>query len=106
MGIGGDLKTLIENDTLSIEGGLQAQIDRVKSQYGAIHHGCRSVIDSFRTLNVSGDVCLPGATGFSGDLGMPEPMGCSGDMNTFMAAGFSEAHTSLNLLASPQTWVF
>ncbi|XP_062039563.1 myotubularin-related protein 8 isoform X1 [Lepus europaeus] len=81
MGIDGDLNTLMKSGTLSREGCLRAQVDQVKSQCGAIHHGCCRVVDSLGSLNISGDVGLPGAMGCSGDMGISEARGFSGDMD-------------------------
>uniref|UniRef100_Q96EF0-2 Isoform 2 of Phosphatidylinositol-3,5-bisphosphate 3-phosphatase MTMR8 n=1 Tax=Homo sapiens TaxID=9606 RepID=Q96EF0-2 len=78
MGINGDLNTLMENGTLSREGGLRAQMDQVKSQGADLHHNCCEIVGSLRAINISGDV------------GISEAMGISGDMCTFEATGFSK----------------
>ncbi|XP_054400629.1 myotubularin-related protein 8 isoform X2 [Pongo pygmaeus] len=84
MGIDGDLNTLMENGTLSREGGLRAQMDQVKSQCADLHHNCCEIVGSLRAVNISGDVGISGGTGIS------EAVGISGDMSTFEATGFSE----------------
>ncbi|XP_073884955.1 phosphatidylinositol-3,5-bisphosphate 3-phosphatase MTMR8 isoform X8 [Macaca fascicularis] len=84
MGIDGDLNTLMENGTLSREGGLRAQMDQVKSQCADLHHNHCEIVSSLRAINISGDVGISGGTGIS------EAMGISGDMSTFETMGFSE----------------
>ncbi|XP_017709787.1 PREDICTED: myotubularin-related protein 8-like [Rhinopithecus bieti] len=84
MGIDGDLNTLMENGTLSREGGLRAQMDQVKSQCTDLHHNHCEIVSSLRAINISGDVGISGGTGIS------EAMGISGDMSTFETMGFSE----------------
>ncbi|XP_045393906.1 myotubularin-related protein 8 isoform X2 [Lemur catta] len=83
MGIDGDLNTLMENGTLSREGGLRAQMDQVKSHCADLHRDCCGIVGSLRAINISGDV------GISGDTGSSEATGVSGDMNIFEAMGFS-----------------
>ncbi|XP_064223795.1 myotubularin-related protein 8 isoform X2 [Aotus nancymaae] len=83
MGIDGDLNTLMENGTLSREGGLRAQMDQVKSQCADLHCDCCRIVGSLRAINISGDV------GISGDTGISEAMGISGDMSTSEATEFS-----------------
>ncbi|XP_012605455.1 phosphatidylinositol-3,5-bisphosphate 3-phosphatase MTMR8 isoform X2 [Microcebus murinus] len=83
MGIDGDLNTLMENGTLSREGGLRAQMDQVKSQCADLHHDCCGTVGSLRAINISGDV------GISGDTGISEARGVSGNMDIFEAMGFS-----------------
>ncbi|XP_011802796.1 PREDICTED: myotubularin-related protein 8 [Colobus angolensis palliatus] len=84
MRIDGDLNTLMENGTLSREGGLRAQMDQVKSQCADLHHNHCEIVSSLRAINISGDVGISGGTGIS------EAMGISGDMSTFETMGFSE----------------
>ncbi|XP_026307730.1 myotubularin-related protein 8 isoform X5 [Piliocolobus tephrosceles] len=84
MGIDGDLNTLMENGTLSREGGLRAQMDQVKSQCADLHHNHCEIVSSLRAINISGHAGISGGTGIS------EAMDISGDMSTFETMGFSE----------------
>ncbi|XP_047392813.1 myotubularin-related protein 8 isoform X3 [Sciurus carolinensis] len=83
MGIDGDLNTLMENGTLSREGGLRAQMDQAKSQCADLRHDCCGIIGSLRAINISGNVHI------SGDIGISAAPGISGDMGIFGAVGFS-----------------
>ncbi|XP_073920198.1 phosphatidylinositol-3,5-bisphosphate 3-phosphatase MTMR8 isoform X2 [Castor canadensis] len=87
MGIDGDLNTLMENGTLSREGGLRAQMDQAKSQCEDLHHDCYGLTDSLRSINVSGDVDIFGPMGVSGDTDISEAMGIPDISKT---RGFSE----------------
>lgn len=84
MGIDGDLNTLMENGTLSREGGLRAQMDQVQSGCADHHHDSCSIMDSFRAINISEDV------GFSGDTGISEARGISGNTGISETMGSSE----------------
>ncbi|XP_070358150.1 phosphatidylinositol-3,5-bisphosphate 3-phosphatase MTMR8 isoform X3 [Equus asinus] len=101
MGIDGDLNTLMENGTLSREGGLRAQMDQVKSQCADLYCDYCGIMGSLRAINISGDVGfsgdtgnskakgISGAMGISGNSGISEAMGFSGDISTSGAMGFS-----------------
>nr|KAF6492630.1 myotubularin related protein 8 [Molossus molossus] len=89
MTIDGDLNALMGNGTLSTEGGLQAQMDQVKSQGAYCHHDWCAVMGSLRAINISEDVGFSrdpgiseardvfGATGLSGDMGISGVTGSS-----------------------------
>lgn len=87
MGIDGDLNNLMENGTLSREGGLQAQMDKVKSECADHHHDSCRIMGSFRAINISEDVGLSGETGISGNTGISETIGSSGDISRSGAMG-------------------
>lgn len=101
MGIDGDLNTLMENGTLSREGGLRAQMDQVKSQCADLYCDYCGIMGSLRAINISGDVGfsgdtgnskakgISGAMGISGNSGISEAMGFSGDISISGAMGFS-----------------
>ncbi|XP_058906969.1 myotubularin-related protein 8 isoform X1 [Kogia breviceps] len=84
MGIDGDLNTLMENGTLSREGGLRVQMDQVKSQCADLHPDYYGTMGNLRAINISGDV------GFSGDTGISGVSGISGNTGTSEAMGFYE----------------
>lgn len=91
MGIDGDLSNLMENGTLSREGGLRAQMDKVKSECADHHHDSCRITGSFRAINISEDVGFSGETGISGNTGISETMGSSGDISRSGAMDFSGA---------------
>lgn len=111
MGIDGYLNTLMENGTISSEGGFQAQMDQVKIQCADFHHDCCGIIGSLRAINISGDMGFSGnmgisesrgtygATGISGNVDISETMDCSenisisGSMGIFGDTGISKAST-------------
>uniref|UniRef100_A0A9W3ER78 Myotubularin-related protein 8 n=1 Tax=Camelus bactrianus TaxID=9837 RepID=A0A9W3ER78_CAMBA len=107
MGVDGDLNTLIKNGTLSREGGLQVQIDQVKSQCADLHHDCNRTMGKLRAINISEDVgfsediCISGAVDISGNMSISEAIGFyrdisfSGAMNFSRSLGISGTHASL-----------
>ncbi|KAF4027148.1 hypothetical protein G4228_019234, partial [Cervus hanglu yarkandensis] len=84
MGIDGDLNTLMENGTLSREGGPLVQMGQVKSQCTDLHHDYYGIMGNLRAINISRDV------GFSGDKGISGVLGISNNMGTTEAMGFYE----------------
>ena len=84
MGINGDLNTLMENGTLSREGGPLVQMGQVKSQCSDLYHDCYGIMGNLRAINISRDV------GFSGDTGLSGVLGISDNMGTTEAIGFYE----------------
>ncbi|KAK2083303.1 Myotubularin- protein 8 [Saguinus oedipus] len=91
MGIDGDLNTLMENGTLSREGGLRAQMDQVKSQCADLHRDCYGIVGSLRAINISGDVGISETMGISGDMRTSEATEFSRDLGISGAMDISEA---------------
>ncbi|XP_055421442.1 myotubularin-related protein 8 isoform X3 [Bubalus kerabau] len=89
MGTNGDLNTLMENGTLSREGGPLVQLDQVKSQCADLHHDYYGIMGNLRAINISRGV------GFSGDTGISGVLGISDNMGTTEAMGFYE-YTSIS----------
>ncbi|KAM9576872.1 LOW QUALITY PROTEIN: phosphatidylinositol-3,5-bisphosphate 3-phosphatase MTMR8 [Trichechus inunguis] len=89
--IDGDLNTLMENGTLSREGGL-ARMVQVKSQCADLHHDCCGIIGRLRAADISGYMGFSGVTGisegvgFSGDMGISEAMDISGGIDVSKAS--------------------
>ncbi|KAM9180340.1 LOW QUALITY PROTEIN: phosphatidylinositol-3,5-bisphosphate 3-phosphatase MTMR8 [Dugong dugon] len=91
MCIDGDLNTLMENGTLSREGGL-ARMVQVKSHCADLHHDCCGIIGRLRAADISGYMGFSGVTGisegvgFSGDMGISEAMDISGGIDISKAS--------------------
>ncbi|XP_061266302.1 myotubularin-related protein 8 isoform X2 [Bos javanicus] len=90
MGTNGDLNTLMENGTLSREGGPLVQMDQVKSQCADLHHDYYGIMGNLRAINISRDVGFSGDTGISGFLGISDNMGTTETMDFYEDTSISE----------------
>lgn len=90
MGTNGDLNTLMENGTLSREGGPLVQMDQVKSQCADLHHDYYGIMGNLRAINISRDVGFSGDTGISGFLGISDNMGTTETMGFYEDTSISE----------------
>ncbi|XP_008053682.1 myotubularin-related protein 8-like [Carlito syrichta] len=96
LGIDGDLNTLMENGTLSREGGLRVRLDQVKSQCADLQRDCCEIVGSLRVINISGDTNISRDMGIfeamesSGAMGISEVIGNSGNMGISEPRDFSE----------------
>ncbi|XP_048192433.1 myotubularin-related protein 8 isoform X2 [Perognathus longimembris pacificus] len=90
MGSEGDLNTLMENRTLSREGGLRAQVDQAKDQCGEPHPDSCKVMDKLGAIDISGDVDISGSMNVSEDTDISKDIEIHGFLDISESWGFCE----------------